>query len=351
MIKNLTKLRWFYTIVLTLIFLMSGVLIFKNVCWNCDHKKDLSNNLFFKWNNNNLIDQIKKIHINFNGEKFTLVADKDDKWLVVEKGNYPALSSKVKELIFGLADLKIIEAKTSRPENFASLHLEDIEINKNVTKITLIDENNKEIDSVYIGNREFIASSNATEYSAYIFVRRSAEHQTWLVAGRLAEGFAFRDFVKQPILGLDLATILEITLSKPKQPKNVIKIERNSITGESKLLDIPPKYQVKDQYIIDNIVQQFAYLNYDDVVQDSFDAVKVLEGQIIVSSAVNNQPDKLHDTAKHIFELVYLNNNYYFKINDPQKIQENIWLYKISDYACQSLLVNKKDLLTEIKHN
>ncbi len=337
MIKNLTKLQWFYITIITLILVMIVVLVSNNFCWGCYNKKSSSNNLFFKKiNTENLIDHIKKIYVEFNGEKFTIVADKDDKWLVLEKGNYPAMRSKIKELIFGLADLKIIEAKTSRPENFPTLNLEDIDINKHVTKITLLDTNNKEIDSVYIGKREFIATPNA-DYAAHIFVRRPSEHQTWLVAGRLAESFAFKDLVKQPAFHVDLATIAEIQLIKTQQPKNIIKIERNLTTGESKLLDIPPKYKVKDQYIIDNIVQQFAYLNYDDVIQDSVDAVKVLDGKIILSTP-NNAIN---------FELVFLNNNYYLKINDLVKIAENNWLYKISDYAFQSLLVNKKDLLTE----
>ena len=357
MIKSLTKLQWFYITIFLLILLMFGLLFSQNICWNCDYKKNSSNNLFFKTlNSNNLIDQIKKVQIEFNAEKFTLAVDNDGKWLVLEKGNYPALGSKIKELIFGLADLKILESKTSKPENFMALQLEDIDINKHTTRITLLDANNQQIDSIYIGKREFIPSPNA-DYEAHIFVRRPEEIQTWLVAGKLAEGFAFKDFVKQPVFSVDLSTISEIKLIKPKQQKSFIKIERNLTTGESKLLDIPPKYKVKDQYIVDNIVEQFAYLNYDDVILDSIDAIKVLEGQLVLSTATNsidstNNPKSEDEIKKNVidFELVYLNDNYYLKINDAVVLQNNNWLYKISDYACQSLLVNKKDLLTEVNN-
>lgn len=340
--KSLTKLQWFYIVVLGLLLIMFGVLFGQNFCWDCVHKKNVYHNLFFKaLHANNLIDNIKKIQVDFNAEKFTIAVDSDGKWLVLEKSNYPVLGSKIKELIFGLADLKIIEAKTAKPENFAALQLEDLETNKQTTKITLLDSNNQEIDSIYIGKREFIASPNA-DYEAHIFVRRPSENQTWLVAGKLAEGFAFKDFVKQPALTVDLATLTEIKLSKPKQQKNFIKIERNLATGEAKLLNIPPKYKLKDQYIIDNIVEQFAYLNYDNVALDSSDALKVLEGQLILSTLSN--PIN--------FELVYLNDSYYFKIHDAATgaiPQQNNWLYKISDYACQSLLINKKDLLIKAK--
>ena len=356
MIKNLTKLQYFYIglVVLTLIF--AGIFVAKNGCWHCKQKKHQFNNLFLKkLNSNNLIDQIKKIQIEFNGEKLTIVADHNaNKWVVLEKGNYPVLDSKIKELVWGLADLKIIEQKTIKPENFSALQLEDINVNKNASRITLLDADNKEIESIYIGKREFIASPNA-DYQAHIFVRRSSELQSWLVAGRLADGFAFKDLVKQPILTIDLADISEINLTKQNQEKSSIKIKRNLTTGESQLLDIPPKYQVREQYVLDNIVQQFAYLNYDDVIQDSSQAVPVMQGNVIWSVPNNNGADSV-DTIKDAihkknsinFELVYINNNYYLKINDTM-LEHSNWLYKISDYACQSLLVNKKDLLIELK--
>ena len=43
------------------------------------------------------------------------------RWVVVEKGNYPAAPDKMRRLLLGLADLSLIEPKTERPELFARL--------------------------------------------------------------------------------------------------------------------------------------------------------------------------------------------------------------------------------------
>ena len=339
------KLTKNFYIAVAVILALIGSVVIKTVYKKHRCPKSQISNLFLKkLNSGDAINKVKKIQIDFNAEKFTLVENNDNKWVIVEKNNYPALDQKIKELVFDLADLKIIEPKTSKIENFAALQLEDLNVNKNVTRIILLDANNQEIESIYIGKREFIASAKA-ENQAHIFVRKPKEMQAWLVAGKLSEGFALKDLVKQPVLSVDLAAILQVELNKTHQPhKSFIKIARNSTTKELSLLDIPPRYQLKEQYLIDNIVQQFAYLNYDDVIQNSKEAVVVLNGKLILSQ--DNNTKEVVSTAKLNpinFELVYINKNYYFKFVD------NNWLYKISDYACQSLLVNKNDLLTDVK--
>jgi|GEM_PF-1555689 len=337
----------FYIIIsLIVIILIGGVIVIKNIYKkhsNYTHN-DISKLFLKNLNSNDAINKVKKIQIDFNAEKLTIVENSDNKWIIVEKGNYPALEQKVKELVFDLADLKIIESKTTKVENFAALQLEDININKQVTRIVLLDANNQEIDSVYIGKREFVASPNA-ENQAHIFVRKPKEMQAWLVSGKLSESFALKDLVQQPVLSVDLAAVSQVELSKVKQPqKSFIKIARNLTTKELNLLEVPPRYQVKEQYIVDNIVQQFAYLNYEDVLLNSQEAVPVLNGKLVLSQNTNTKEVASSVGENPInFELVYVNKNYYFKLNNSN------WLYKISDYACQSLLVNKSDLLAETK--
>jgi hypothetical protein len=321
--------KYSFYVLFLIILLISAAFVFDNFYKNSNNNINLDKLFLTNLNANNAIDQVKRIKIDFNGETFTLLEDSDGKWVVLEKNKYPVNEQKVKELVFDLANLKVLEAKTAKSENFAALQLEDIEINKNSTQIILSDINNQEIDSIYIGKREFVASTNA-DYQANIFVRKPKENKVWLVAGKLAEEFSFKNLVKQPIISLDLANVLQLELGKVNQPsKNFIKIERDPNTKILNLLDISPRYKLKEQYVIDNIVQQFAYLNYEDVVLNNVDAVPVLHGKVVTAN------DNIN------FELVYLNKNYYLKL-------DNNWLYKISDYACQSLLINKADLLTEI---
>lgn len=371
MIKNSSNFKFLASFIFILVIIAIFVAVKIYFSTSMQVSKNLDNLFFKSLNQGDSIDKIKEVHINYEGQKLTLVVNEENKWLITEKHNFPALNSKIKEIIFGLADAKIIEAKTSRPENFVELNLQGLDANKNGTKITLLDINDKEIDSVYLGKREFIASPSG-DYLSHIFVRRPSEHQTWLISTRLPESFSFKDLVAQPAIPIDLGTISEINLVKPKNPNDAIKITRNLSTGELNLLHIPPRYKVKDQYIIDNILQQLSYLNYEDIVQDNSNALKVLEAKVTtVNKHASNSPEQDKDvdlkkdpkTLKYHFDIVYLNNNYYLKLydlNETKNVDQknnstaksfdySRWLYKINDYACQSLLIEKKDLLTLIK--
>ena len=65
-------------------------------------------------------------------------------------------------MVFDLANLKIIEPKTTKVENFATLQLEDININKQVTRIVLLDANNQVVYTQTLGIGPEIFSTEIT---------------------------------------------------------------------------------------------------------------------------------------------------------------------------------------------
>jgi len=53
------------------------------------------------------------------------VHEKDGRWTVAERGDYPADVTKLRKLLLALSDAKIVEEKTSSPANFAVIGVED----------------------------------------------------------------------------------------------------------------------------------------------------------------------------------------------------------------------------------
>src|SRR5258708_25761455 len=51
--------------------------------------------------------------------------EKDGRWTVAERGDYPADVAKLRKLLLALSDAKIVEEKTSNPANFAVIGVED----------------------------------------------------------------------------------------------------------------------------------------------------------------------------------------------------------------------------------
>ncbi len=59
------------------------------------------------------------------GETFTLVRE-GDRWVVSEKQGFPADQDKARQLILGMARLARIEPKTSNPDLYEKIGLDDI---------------------------------------------------------------------------------------------------------------------------------------------------------------------------------------------------------------------------------
>jgi Domain of unknown function (DUF4340) len=53
------------------------------------------------------------------------VHEKDGRWTVAERGDYPADVAKVRKLLLALSDAKVVEEKTSNPANFPVIGVED----------------------------------------------------------------------------------------------------------------------------------------------------------------------------------------------------------------------------------
>jgi len=53
------------------------------------------------------------------------VHEKDGRWTVAERGDYPADVAKLRKLLLALSDARIVEEKTSNPANFAGIGVED----------------------------------------------------------------------------------------------------------------------------------------------------------------------------------------------------------------------------------
>lgn len=115
------------------------------------------------------------------------IADTDGSWRVVEKGNYPAKIETVRALVVGLAELREIEPKTTRPEQFAKLGVQDpvapqpgaadADVPQS-SLVTLSDKDGKPITSIIIGNTK-------PGMSPEVYARRAGENQSWLLSGRV----------------------------------------------------------------------------------------------------------------------------------------------------------------------
>jgi hypothetical protein len=135
------------------------------------------------------------------------------RWVLVEKGNYPAAPDKMRRLLLGLADLSLIEPKTERPELFARLDLDDAGNGKS-TLVALQDRAGKTIAELVVGKtrRDRLGGGNDG-----VYVRKPGDNRAWLARGSLdlpgGSPDAIVGWLDRRILDIPASRIAAVTLT------------------------------------------------------------------------------------------------------------------------------------------
>ena len=95
-----------------------------------------------------------------------------ESWTVSERDNYPADESKVRKLLIAIADAKVFEEKTSNPESYATLGVEDTK-GAGATSLRIELVGPPKPVNLIVGKQGVGARSN--------YVRRAGEPQSWLI--------------------------------------------------------------------------------------------------------------------------------------------------------------------------
>lgn len=93
-------------------------------------------------------------------------------WTVADRNNFPADEAKLRRLISDLSEARVLEEKTSNPENYKTLGVEDIS-NKEAGGTQIEIDGPKQPLKLIVGKQAAGASSH--------FVRRAGEPQSWLI--------------------------------------------------------------------------------------------------------------------------------------------------------------------------
>ena len=133
-----------------------------------------------------------------------------DDWTVSERDNYPADDTKVRKLLVAIADAKLYEQKTSNPEAYATLGVEDTK-GKGATSLRIELVGAPKPVNLIIGKQGVGARST--------YVRRAGEPQSWLInttidTSSTPEAWLRKDIIDVAADRLQSATV-EVKGAKP----------------------------------------------------------------------------------------------------------------------------------------
>ncbi len=139
-------------------------------------------------------------------------------WVLEEKDDYPVELDKVRALVLGLAQMRLIEAKTADPDRLSRLELEPVDAEGAKSReVVLTAADGSVLADVVIGKRKFSLYGPGKSGG---YVRLADSDQAWLADRALDVPEEALDWFDRTILSLPRKDVAEVVL-RPGTPEEV----------------------------------------------------------------------------------------------------------------------------------
>jgi hypothetical protein len=202
------------------------------------------------------LQEAERVTITTKGRTITLVR-KDGIWGIAERGGYRAQQDRLRELLTGLTELRVTEARTSNPEQYDRLGVGDP--NQPTTTAQLVrvlGPGDRLIAELIVGHRRVRTAGNVPES---IYIRRVGEAQSWLAEGRLPVDADPQLWVEREITNIRKAQVASVVTSRPEGTLEFGK------EGEALVLRAPAEHPKLDEYRVDDVFRALDSLTLTEV--------------------------------------------------------------------------------------
>ncbi len=207
------------------------------------------------------INDVTEMRISTQSGTIT-VHREDDSWRVKEKHEYPADLGKIRETLIGLAELKILEPKTRKPEHYEKLGVQDVETERSLsTGVTLKDAAGNTLAEVIIGN-DRPAGGNGGQKE--MFIRKPENPQTWLAMGRLSIEKNPGEWLDKELVRIETNRVRRLRVIHPDDTRLILE-KAKPADLDYHMVDRPEGLELQSQFTVNNVVSTIASLSLDDV--------------------------------------------------------------------------------------
>lgn len=298
------------------------------------------------------------------GDLTTTLERKDGKWLLAERGGYPADVNKIREFLGGMADLTRLEKKTDNPELYTKLDLEDpTATDSKAIQFTLKAEDDSTLADLVIGKDR---SSTSDLDKRDLYVRAVDDPQSWLVESDIKVFRSQLEWIDPKIVNIHRDRIEQLFVDHPFGDDVFLNRSAPDVDDYT-LKDVPEEKQLEYKFQLKDMANVFTSLDFDDVAVnegvdfaaegvlkatlDTFDGLRIVmqlgdrDGEkwarfqadqsgrdITVDMELSEHLKPADALAQEIEEL-----NAYWKG----------WIYKVRDFKLESITRAKDELLSD----
>jgi len=195
------------------------------------------------------------------GQQGTTLIRQGEAWGIAEQQGYPARPERVREMLTGLTELRLMEERSADPALWPRLGVEDpAAAGSTATLLRVLDAPGGVIAEIVLGRRRIRTQGNAPES---IYVRRPGEARAWLAEGRLGADADPSLWLNRDLTILAPARLRRVEIARTGQPPLVL-----ARAGEVDApLDIitPQDAPVADRIALDEVGRAFDMLSFVEV--------------------------------------------------------------------------------------
>ena len=211
------------------------------------------------------VNSVARVRVTGSEGTFTLARD-GDAWVVEEKDRHPADPDRVHKLLVGAAGMKRLEPKTSEPERYPKLWLEDpTGEDARSVRLVLEDASGAVLADWVLGDRR-PSKSDASRTELYI--RVADDPQAWLVEGSVPGGGKIIAWLDRVVARIDRERLR--TAEVFHTDGAVVAVSKEVPADVDFVLrDVPEGRETDSQYRVNDIGRFLEDLRFEDVAPAS----------------------------------------------------------------------------------
>ena len=158
------------------------------------------------------INNVSKLELKNSKMNFSITRD-GEKWGLDQKDGYSVEFQKIKSAIVNMANFKLIEKKTSDPDRYVRLEVEEPNSPEAKSrKVVLRDAKGNILAETVVGkvNANLFGSGGAGTY-----LRRGSEKATWLVRGQVELGSEPNNWIARQIVNYGQEKVRKVIIKNP----------------------------------------------------------------------------------------------------------------------------------------
>jgi len=202
-----------------------------------------------------------RIEVKRHDQNLVLERKPGDVWVLPEVAGYPVRAEKVRELLVGLTELRLVEPRTANPEMLDRLGLEDpAKAGSTASLLRVLDGAGQPIAELMVGRRRVRTHGNVPES---VYVRRPDEDQSWLAEGRLPLDADAQLWIDRDLANIPRDRVLKVAINRTGEPP--LELTRTEGPDGRLAIALPAETPPLEQTSLDSIAGAFEYLTLTDV--------------------------------------------------------------------------------------